>query len=122
MFKLFGVKSNWELVIWYLIDPYVTEKHRDFTRSEIIRRNYEDIYQILIFLGHKKRPQHPEKTIQKTLQNMRDKNWISFLGQGDYKLTDKGYKELLAQKKNIDKIRSITPEQYKKMRKWAENS
>jgi DNA-binding PadR family transcriptional regulator len=76
----------------------------------------------LTVLGHKKRPQHPEKTIQTTLQNMRDKNWITFFGQGDYKITDDGYKELLAQKENIDIARNITPEQLKVMRKLAETS
>jgi len=113
MIKLFGVKSNWEFVVWYLINSCVTEKHRDFTRSEIIRKDYKNIYSLLTVLGHKKRPRHPEETIQKTLQNMRDKSWIEFLGQGDYKVTDDGYKVLLAQKENIDKFKNFTPEELK---------
>jgi len=54
-----------------------------------------------------------EETIQKTLQNMRDKNWITFLGQGDYKITDEGYSELLRNKENLDRVNSLTNEQLK---------
>ncbi len=122
MLKLFGVKSNWEFVIWYLVDSCVTENHRDFTRSEILLKNYDEIYQLLKVVGHKKRPQHIEETIQKTLQNMRDKNWIIFLGQGDYKLTDKGYEELLSKKENLAMVKSLTPEQFKIMGKLSEKN
>lgn len=122
MLKLFGVKSNWEFVVWYLVEPCVTENHLDFTRSEILRKNYDDVYQLLKVFGHKKSPQHIEQTIQKTLQNMRDKGWILFLGQGDYKLTDKGYKELLSKKENIVMVKSITPEQFKTMGKLSEKN
>jgi predicted transcriptional regulator len=119
--KLFGRKSNWEFVVWYLVDPYVTEKHREFTRSEILQENYEEIYQLLKVVGHKKRPEHIEQTIQKTLQNMRDKNWILFFGQGDYKLTDEGYKELLSRKDNIALVKSISSEQFKTLGKLSED-
>jgi len=108
MAKLFGGKSDWEFVAWYLIDPCITEKDRSFTRAQIMRKNYEEIYQLLILSGHKKHPQHMEATIQKTLQNMRDKKWIIFLGQGDYKLTDEGYRELLIQKEYINEVRSFS--------------
>lgn len=121
MLKMFGVRSNWEFVAWYLIDSCVSEKHRDFTRAQVMRKNYEEIYQILLILGHKKRPQHTEETLQRTLQNMRDKNWIEFMGQGDYKVTESGYQELLSHKQNIDKVRSFTPEQFKAMGKLAES-
>lgn len=119
--KLFGVKSNWEFVLWYLIDSCVTDNNRDFTRSEILRENYDDIYQLLKVLGHKKHPQHIEATIQKTLQNMRDKNWILFLGQGDYRLTDEGCNELLSHKENIAIVKSITPEQFRIIGKHSED-
>lgn len=122
MLKLFGVKSNWEFVVWYLVDSCVSDKNRDFTRSEIFRKNYDEIYQLLKIVGHKKHPKHIEETIQKTLQNMRDKNWIVFLGQGYYKLTDEGYKELLSQKENIAIAKSITPEQFKIMGKFSEEN
>jgi predicted transcriptional regulator len=118
MLKLFGGKSNWEFVVWYLIDSCVTEKHRYFTRSEIIQKDkdYEGIYKILEICGHKKGPQHMEQTIQKTLQNMRDKNWIKSLGRGDYEVTNDGYKELVAQKNNIDIMRNIPKNQLKTSR------
>lgn len=119
MNKLFGVKSNWEFVTWNLIDPHITEKDQSFSRSQIFRSNYDEIYDLLILLGHKKRPQFPEQTIQKTLQNMRDKNWITFLGQGDYKLTKGGYSELLAQSENINRIRNLSHEERKILRELA---
>jgi len=119
MAKLFGVRSDWEFIVWYLINPFVTEKHRSFTRAQIMRKNYDDVYELMKLLGHKKQPQHTEETIQKTLQNMRDKNWITFLGQGDYKLTDDGYRELLVQHENINKIRSFSPEEIKLARELA---
>lgn len=119
MDKLQGVKSNWEFVSWYLIDSSITENDRSFSRTQLLRKDYAEIYDILTILGHKKRPQHPEETIQKTLQNMRDKNWIIFLGQGDYKLTDEGYSELLIQKETISKIRSLSPEERRILRELA---
>jgi len=121
MDKLYGVKSNWEFVTWFLIDPCITEKDRSFTRTQILRKNYDEIYNILILSGHKKRPQHPEETIQKTLQNMRDKNWIVFLGQGDYRLTNEGYSELLNQKENINRVRSLSPADHQILRELAKN-
>lgn len=110
--KFRNVKSNWEFIVWYLIDQCLRDgKDRRFTRAQIMRKNYKEIYLILIALGHKKRPEHPEETIQKTLQNMRDKNWIRFLGQGDYELTEEGYKELKRNKDNIQIAKSFTPEE-----------
>lgn len=111
--KFPGVKSNWEFVAWFLIRPIISETSRSVSRMQILRRNYEQVYNLLIFLGHKKRPEHVEETIQKTLQNMRDKGWITFLGQGDYKVTDEGYIELLRNKENLDQVNSLTNEQLK---------
>lgn len=119
MIKFSGVTSNWEFVAWFLIDPCVTEKDRSFTRAQIMRSDYEEIYDLLIMLGHKKCPQHPEETIQKTLQNMRDKGWITFIGQGDYRLTIEGYDQLLNQRENIDKVRGLSPEEHKTLRGLA---
>ncbi len=105
--KLAGVKSNWELVVFYLISPFVSETKHRFSRSKILGRNYDEIYIILSFLGHKKKPTSVEQTIQKTLQNMRDKGWIEFLRaySGDYELTSLGYEEL---KRNKDNLKAIT--------------
>ena len=68
-------------------------------------RNVEEIYQILANRGHKIRPKHPEETLQRTLQNMRDKNWIDFVDRGEYELTDEGYKVLLTVKGKIQDLR-----------------
>lgn len=111
--KFPGVRSNWEFVTWYLINPTISETSRNISRSQILRRNYELVYNILIILGHKKRPEHMEETIQKTLQNMRDKNWITFVGQGEYRITEDGYTELLRNKESIDRVSSLTNEQLK---------
>jgi len=119
MDKLFNVRSNWEFVAWFLIDQCITGRDRSFTRAQIMRRNYDEIYDVLIILGHKKRPQHMEETIQKTLQNMRDKNWILFLGQGDYRLTNEGYSELLSQKENIKRVVELSPEERQVLRELA---
>jgi hypothetical protein len=118
--KFPGVRSNWEFVAWYLIQPSISETSRRFSRTQILRRDYEQVYNMLVILGHKKRPEHMEETIQKTLQNMRDKNWISFLGQGDYRLTDQGYAELLRNKENLDKIHAFTKEELKALRDLAQ--
>ena len=119
MSKLFDVRSNWEFVAWFLIDQCITDRGRSFTRAQIMRKNYGDIYDLLILLGHKKHPQHMEETIQKTLQNMRDKNWIIFLGQGDYMLTNEGYSELISQKEKINRIQDLSPEERKSLRELA---
>lgn len=119
MEKLYGVKSNWEFVAWYLIESCVTEKNLSFTRTQIMRRNYEEVYDILTLLGHKKHPQHPEATIQKTLQNMRDKNWIIFMGQGAYRLTSDGYNELLTQSENINRMKLLNHEERRILRLLA---
>ena len=90
-----------------------------------MRENYQDLYNLMIILGkHKKNPKEAENTLQRTVENMRDKGWIDFLGRGDYRLTDKGHKELLAQRKNItevrDTIRSLSPEDLNRLRELAE--
>jgi hypothetical protein len=94
--KIAGVRSNWELIVFYLIQSLVSETKRHFTRSRMLGKNYDKIYIMLAFLGHKKRPTSVEQTIQRTLENMRDKGWIKFLRaySGEYELTDYGYEEL----------------------------
>lgn len=108
--KLAGVRSNWEVVIFYLIQPFVNETKRRFSRSRILRSNYDNIYIILALLGHKKKPTSIEQTIQKTLQNMRDKGWIEFLRpyRGEYELTDTGYEELKRHKDNLQTLNNLS--------------
>ena len=45
-------------------------------------------------LGHKKNPEHPEETLQKTIQNLRNKGFIEFLGNGKYILSEDGYNKM----------------------------
>ena len=103
---LSSLRSNWEFLSFYLIEPHVAEKHRRFSRPGLVRR-VEEIYPLLALIGHKKRPEHLEETLQRTLQNMRDKGWINFIGyyQGEYELTDEGYKVLLGLKARIQDIK-----------------
>jgi hypothetical protein len=75
-----AVNSNWEFVAFYLIEPFITERNRQFKRTQVVNeRTLGNALLFLDVLGHKKQPEHPEKTLQKTLQNMRDKGWIKFV-------------------------------------------
>ena len=118
--KLAGVSSNWELLIFYLIQPLVNETKRNFTRSRMLGKNYDNIYIMLAALfGHKKNPTSVEQTIQRTLQNMRDKGWITFLRShsGDYELTDQGFEELKRHKDNLQKLNSLSQDETALLRK-----
>ena len=55
-------------------------KKRRFSRTQLLRGHADKIYSIFALLGHKIDPSKMDQTIQKTLQNMRDKDWILFLG------------------------------------------
>jgi hypothetical protein len=104
---LFGI-PNWELLVWSLVEPHITEKCHRFSSAQIIREKYESIYQTLKVLGHKKAPKAPEATMRRTLENMRDKGWVKFYGQGEYELTDDGYNILVSQKENIRNLKEIS--------------
>jgi hypothetical protein len=93
--RLTKLCSNWEFNAFYLIDKCVNENERQFSRIAFMK-NIDEIYGLMIFYGHKEKPKHPEETLQRTLQNMRDKEWVNFYGQGEYELTDEGYKILMA--------------------------
>ena len=90
-FKLAG-KSNWENIAFYLIEKYVTGGSHIVYRQDIF--SDPDLYFFAekfapLFL-HKNKPRHPEETLQRTLQNLRDKGYLDFLGQGEYRLTKEG--------------------------------
>lgn len=107
------IKSNWELMAFYIIEPFITEKNKKFKRTQIINdRTLKDaLFFLEDVLQHKKYPEHPEETLQKTLQNMRDKKWISFLtNRGDYQLTESGYQILLQLKSFIRELREAMRE------------
>jgi len=113
MLKPFGLRSNWEIVVFYFIEPLVNEHKRRFSRQQIIK-NIEDITPLLSLLGHKKHPQKIEETFQGTLNNMcHKKGWIEFIGggyTGEYRLTDEGYQVLLTIKSALARIRNARSE------------
>ena len=123
-----SIRFTWEFAAWYLIDPRITERDRSFTRAEIMREitreDFKDLYNLMILSGKKTAPQQMENTLQRTVENMRDKGWIMFLNNyhGDYRLTDKGYRQLLIHKGNIGKVRGLTPEERKVLRELAKNN
>lgn len=59
---------------------------------------------LLKILGHKKHPEKPEQTLQRTIQNLRDKGDLEFLGEGRYKLTPKGSQEMTRLQTVLDGI------------------
>jgi hypothetical protein len=123
--KLDGVRSNWEVVIFYLIQPFVNETKRHFSRSRMLGRNYDKIYIILAaLLGHKKHPTSVEQTIQGTLQTMRNKGWIKFLRaySGEYELTDQGFKELNRHKDNLQRLNNLSVAEIEAARQIVENT
>lgn len=88
--KRFGL-PNWQLIAFALIYRVLRGKGSTFYRTELFStRNLDFAVDWSRKLGHKKNPEHPDKTLQRTLQNMRDKNFVQFLGQGEYKLTPEG--------------------------------
>ena len=102
---LSDLKSNWQFVVFYLIELLVNENNRYFLSSDIIS-NIQDIHIVLAIRGHKKKSKNPINSLHRTLQTMRDKHWINFLDyRGEYDLTDEGYKVLLMIKPKIQYIR-----------------
>ena len=55
-------------------------------------------------MGHKKDPGSLENTLQRTIQNLRDKGYIDFLGSGEYHLTVKGLEAIHTLNPTIFKI------------------
>jgi len=90
--KIIPGYSNWELIAFIIINKLIVGNNRYFRRSEIMTMDNLRLAEILTAaLGHKKKPKHPEETLQRTLQNLRNKGFIDFLGNGEYKLTDTGF-------------------------------
>jgi hypothetical protein len=100
-----NLKSNWQFVIFYLIEHLVNENIRDFSIFDITW-NVEDIYLLLAIHGHEQKPKHLRNSLLRTLQTMRDKQWINFHAhKGEYDLSDEGYKVILMIKPKIQNIR-----------------
>ena len=88
--KLIGA-SNWETIAFLRIRTILGANSPYFSATRFM----EDIdwaVKLLRLLGHKERPEQPEATLLRTIQNLRDKGYIEFLGRGQYKLTENGLK------------------------------
>jgi len=113
MIKPFSLRSNWEIIVFYFIEPLITKTKRHFYRQQIIK-NIEEVAFLLPYLGHKKNPQKLEETFQGTLNNMcHKKGWVRFIGggyTGHYELTDEGYSVLLKIKNDLEKLRNARNE------------
>jgi hypothetical protein len=84
--------TNWEFVALCLIKRLIVGKSHNFSRSELISdKNIKDAIYFLSIFGHKKKPRNPQETIQRTIQDLKDKGYIKFLGGGEYILTKNGY-------------------------------
>jgi NAD/NADP transhydrogenase beta subunit len=83
---------NWEMVAFVIINRLLVGKNRRVIRSEIMTSENLSLVEFITgALGHKKKPRNAQETLQKTLQNMRDKGFIDFLGSGEYEITNTGY-------------------------------
>ncbi|MCF6247205.1 MAG: hypothetical protein L3J69_07565 [Desulfobacula sp.] len=114
-------KSNWETIAFLLIYDFLKTTGKYFVRSELMRmENIDKAVNWLKHLNHKKHPEHPEETLQRTIQNLRDKGYIIFHGQGEYELTQPGIKEckrvareLNVQVSDIDETIQVVKNDYK---------
>lgn len=90
---LLSGRSNWETILFLIINTMTIQgKVRSFCRTQLLRsKNVDAAIMFSKILGHKARPEHPEETIQGTLQKMRDKGFILFKGNGYYELTPFGF-------------------------------
>lgn len=111
-------KSNWETVAFLLIYDFLTTTGKHFVRPDLMK-NVDKSVDWLQHLNHKKNPEHPEETLQRTIQNLRDKGYIIFHGQGEYELTELGITEcyrvadeLNVQFMDIDNIIQTVKEEY----------
>ena len=96
--------SNWEIIAFVLINRLLVGNNPYFSRSEFMtQKNLDFAVKLTRVLNHKENPQHPDKTLQRTIQNLRDQGYIEFLGKGEYKLSKDGVKFALLIEKNIPK-------------------
>ena len=87
-------KVDWESLLFNLIKSVVDSQNK-FTRSKLFSiQNIANMENVSSIFGHKKDPETMEMTLQKTLQNMRDKGFVNFLSRGEYELTQNGIKEI----------------------------
>jgi hypothetical protein len=90
--KINPVGGNWETIAFILIREILVCNNPYFSRSELMSTEHLNFsVSLSSVMGHKDKPQHPENTLQRTIQNMRDKRFIIFHGNGEYELTKLGY-------------------------------
>lgn len=87
---------NWENIAFIIIGKLLVGNNPFFSRSELMRSDDLTYFvnEFSQIFSHKKKPTHPENTLQRTIQNLRDQGFIEFLGKGEYKLTQKGFDRL----------------------------
>jgi hypothetical protein len=107
--------ANWEMVAFVIINKLLVGNNRRISRSEIMTLENLSLAEFVTgVLGHRRNPKCAEQTLQRTLQNMRDKGFIDFLGNGEYRITEIGYKkaeEYREKKRSFDKWKSVYNEQ-----------
>lgn len=87
--------SHWETIAFFLINKVTNGQNKIFYRSKLMSPdNLNFAVELLKLADHKEKPVAPEQTLQKTIQNLRDKGYIDFLRRGEYKLTINGYNEM----------------------------
>jgi hypothetical protein len=88
---LSSVWGNWVTIACILIKKILVGNNPHFSRSELMTtENLDFAVTLSSALGHKEKPQHPDKILQRTIQNMRDEGFIKFHGNGEYELTKAG--------------------------------
>ena len=87
-------RSNWETIAFLIINKITNGNQNVFYRTSLMS-NIDLAIDFSHILGHKKNPEHPEETLQKTIQNLRDKGFIEFLGNGEYILSKDCYNKML---------------------------
>lgn len=102
-------RSNWETVAFLLIRKIIISDKSHFSRSQLMTaENLTVAISFLSILGHKERPDHPEETLQRTIQNLRDKGHIIFHGRGEYSLTSQGISRMTEEHEKITRILNAT--------------
>ncbi|MFH1036065.1 MAG: hypothetical protein V1806_16300 [Pseudomonadota bacterium] len=88
--------SNWEMVVFALINKIVGNNYSLFEVSTLKRQeNIDYAISLLGALGHKEHPEAPEFTIQHTINTMKKKKYIEPREErGSYKITLEGRKAM----------------------------
>ena len=105
-FKLTGT-SNWETIAFLSI-RHILGANRPYFSATTLMKDIDADVKVLAGLRHKERPQQPEATLRRTLQNLRDKGYIEFLGRGEYKLTENGLKRMEEEYEKTMKALNLT--------------